>query len=77
VPVRLHLHRGRGGFAGQVPLADAWDGTSWTIQPTPRLAGSVSSVLSGVSCPAAGACTAAGSYTNRSPDYRTLAEARR
>jgi len=60
-----------------VTLAESWNGTSWTTQPILRPAGSVTSVLSGVSCPATGTCTAAGTYTNRTPDYRTLAEARR
>jgi hypothetical protein len=64
------------GAAGQVPFADAWNGTTWTVQPTPEPAGSVSGILSGVSCPAASACTAAGYSVNASPDYRTLADAR-
>ncbi len=42
-------------------LAEAWDGTGWTIQPTPNLAGAFSSSLSGVACPSASACTAVGS----------------
>jgi hypothetical protein len=64
------------GSAGQVPFADAWNGTTWTIQPTPEPAGSVSGILTGVSCPAGDGCTAAGYSTNRSPDYRTLADTR-
>ncbi len=45
---------------GQAPLAEAWNGTSWTIQTTPNPAGSVSSALTAVSCVAADACTAVG-----------------
>jgi hypothetical protein len=66
----------RGGTSGQVPLAEAWNGTAWSIQPTPRPAGSVSSALAGVSCPAALTCTAAGSYVTPSPDDLTLVQAR-
>jgi hypothetical protein len=63
------------GSAGQVPFADAWNGTTWTTEPTPEPAGSISGILSGVSCPAAAGCTAAGFSVNRSPNYRTLADA--
>jgi hypothetical protein len=58
-----------------VTLAESWNGTSWAIQATPNPAGSVSGVLSGVSCLAVAGCTAAGFSVNRSPDYRTLADA--
>ncbi len=44
-----------------VTLAERWDGTSWTIQTTPNPGDSASSVLSGVSCTSATACTAVGS----------------
>jgi hypothetical protein len=63
------------GSAGQVAFADAWNGATWTAEPTPEPDGSVSGVLSGVSCPALGACTAGGFSVNRSPDYRTLVDA--
>jgi hypothetical protein len=42
-----------------VTLAEAWNGTSWSVQPTPRLTPGRSSML-GVSCPSPGACTAVG-----------------
>ena len=42
------------------PLAERWDGTAFSVQPVPRPAGAVSSILHGVSCPAATACTAVG-----------------
>jgi hypothetical protein len=48
------------GSAGQVPLAVAWDGTSWTIQQIPSPAGG--GVLDGVSCTSASACVAVGNY---------------
>ena len=50
--------------AGQLSLtlAEVWDGTSWTVQPTPNPAGSAGTILTGVSCTSATACTAVGSY---------------
>ena len=42
------------------PLAERWDGTAFSVQPVPRPAGAVSSILHGVSCPVATACTAVG-----------------
>jgi hypothetical protein len=47
-------------------VAEAWNGTSWRIQATPNPAGTFGSVLRGVSCTSASACTAVGSY-NRGP----------
>src|SRR5215468_8874789 len=44
----------------QLTLAERWNGSNWRIQPTPNLAGSPSSRLSAVACPAAGSCTAVG-----------------
>jgi hypothetical protein len=40
--------------------AEAWYGTSWSIQTTPVPSGALSSFLSGVACTSAGACTAVG-----------------
>jgi hypothetical protein len=47
---------------GSVPLAESWDGTRWSIRPTPVPAASASSALQAVSCPSAAACTAVGYY---------------
>jgi hypothetical protein len=59
---------------GNATLVERWNGTRWSIQPTPNPAGAVQSVLQGVSCPSASSCTAAGSYfTSGSPSV-TLAE---
>ena len=58
-------------------LVESWDGTSWATQPTPNpLAGpsSLSSVLWGVSCASATACTAVGTYTNSGGINLTLVE---
>ena len=47
-------------FSPPVALAEVWDGTRWSLQTTPNPAGTVSSVLLGVSCPTATSCTAVG-----------------
>ncbi len=59
--------------AGTLTLAEAWDGTSWTIQPTPNPSGSTNSNLSGVSCASATSCTAVGSFSDSTGTF-TLAE---
>ncbi len=46
-----------------IMLAEAWDGTSWTIQSVPSPAGSTSAGLSGVSCTSATFCEAVGSFS--------------
>ncbi len=48
--------------AQERPLAEAWDGHDWTIQPTPNPKAENGSQLSGLSCTAADACTAGGDY---------------
>jgi hypothetical protein len=55
-------------------LAEQWNGTTWTVAPTPNPAGATSSTLSGVSCPSANACTAVGNYVSSSGAQETLAE---
>jgi hypothetical protein len=57
-----------------VTLAEAWGGTSWTMQTTPNLSTATGSILRAVSCTAANACTAVGSATT-STGTVTLAEA--
>ncbi|HEV2374622.1 MAG TPA: hypothetical protein VGS19_20985 [Streptosporangiaceae bacterium] len=52
------------GSATAVPLAETWDGTSWSIQPVPVPAGSFGAQLTGVSCSAVNACVAVGYYEN-------------
>ena len=44
----------------KVTLAERWNGTSWSLQPTPDPAGAKDSVLSGVSCGSATSCVAVG-----------------
>jgi hypothetical protein len=59
-----------GGYAGArtdqqptTPLAEAWNGTRWTIESTPNPTGSRKTMLNGVSCTSATICTAVGSFT--------------
>jgi hypothetical protein len=49
----------------QQTLAEHWNGSSWRIQPTPNPAGSPSSRLFAVACPAAGSCTAVGAANSK------------
>jgi hypothetical protein len=46
------------------PIAEAWNGTSWTQQAIPTPASSTTTVLDGVSCVAANSCLAVGAYVN-------------
>ena len=58
----------------EIPFAEAWNGTRWKLQATPRPVGDTGAQLSGVSCTSASACTAAGAYTSGSSALLTLAE---
>ena len=56
-------------------LAERWNGTAWTIQPTPNPGGPTDSQMEGVSCTSATACTAVGYYPDASGTVPlTLAE---
>jgi hypothetical protein len=57
-----------------VSLAEAWNGTSWSLQSTPNPTGAEASFLDAVSCATAGTCTAVGSHVNSSGTSVTLAE---
>jgi len=51
------------GVRGERPLAEHWDGTSWTVQHVPMPAGAFAADLDGgVSCSSAIRCTAVGAY---------------
>lgn len=61
--------------SGAVALAERWNGTSWTVQPSASLT-YANSELGGVSCTAADVCEAVGFYSNTPSGGRlTLAEA--
>ena len=56
-------------------LAERWNGSMWTIDPTPAVGQAVfGSRLAGVSCPLATACIAVGWFLNSNVDARPLAE---
>jgi hypothetical protein len=59
---------------GAYPLAEQWDGTSWTIVPMPQPSGSVGTYPSAVSCASASACTAVGYYFDSAGRWLLLAE---
>jgi hypothetical protein len=44
-----------------VALAESWDGTRWTVEPTPS--NGSASLLDGVSCGSSSACTSVGRYS--------------
>jgi hypothetical protein len=56
------------------PLAERWNGTSWTVQPISGPPGGTHSTLSAVSCSGPDACTAVGAYDKFSTVSATLAE---
>jgi len=53
------------GSGARLTLAERWNGSRWHIQPTPNPAGSPSSTLLAVACPAADACTAVGTANSK------------
>jgi len=54
-------------------LVEQWNGTTWSIVPSPNTSSSQHNDLYGVSCTSASACTAVGNYSNGSYD-QTLVE---
>jgi hypothetical protein len=55
-------------------LAERWDGTGWTIVPSPNPAGASATRLVGVSCASPLSCLAIGTYDTRALRQRPLAE---
>ena len=62
------------GGHGNLPLAETWDGTSWTIQNVPLPTGGLGGSLDAVSCNAASECTVVGSYADNGNQNESLAE---
>src|SRR5690348_2094553 len=58
----------------KVTLAEQWNGTSWSVQPTPDPAAGHFSVLSSVSCGSATSCMAVGYYKYGSTGQARLVE---
>jgi hypothetical protein len=61
---------GPGGFP-PFTVAERWDGTQWSVQPTPNLPGAYDISGSGpaVSCPVRSACTTVAGFTNNVPFF--------
>ena len=57
-------------------LAEHWDGSTWTKQPTPGLPSGYEAFLTSVSCVPTGACLAVGGYTLAGERSYPLADAR-
>jgi hypothetical protein len=62
------------GSYDDATLAEAWNGTKWSVEPTANPTLSKRSSLSSVSCTSPTACTAVGSYDNSTGTQLTLAE---
>ncbi len=54
-------------------LIEAWDGSTWSIVPSPNVSPSLGNYLDGVSCLSATFCTAVGSFITKQGD-KTLVE---
>jgi hypothetical protein len=59
---------------GQTSLAYSWNGTAWSVQPTPPVRGAVTIMLSGVSCTSPTACVAVGWYASSAGMQAPVAE---
>lgn len=58
--VAVGSHSNGGGLFTGKPLAMLWNGTTWTVLPTPLPPGAISAGLAGLSCASATSCMAAG-----------------
>ena len=58
----------------QVALAEAWNGTKWSIEKLPKIPGVLASAFSAVLCTSSTACTAVGGYSNSPGIQVTLTE---
>jgi len=56
----------------ELPLAERWDGTNWTIQQAQNPPGTTTAQLTSVSCPAATTCVAVGTFLT--PSFTVLTE---
>jgi hypothetical protein len=61
------------GFTAYSPVAETWNGTTWSLDTPPEVAGTVAA-LESVSCLADGSCTAFGSYATGAASGLPLAE---
>jgi hypothetical protein len=58
----------------QLTFAEHWNGTTWTVVPTPNGNPNSNNALSGIACPSANACVAVGYYADTSSNNQTLVE---
>jgi hypothetical protein len=63
------------GSGADLTLAEAWNGSAWSLQTVPNPSGATSSILNAVSCPSAAACTAVGYYEDGTGTYLPFAVA--
>jgi hypothetical protein len=61
------------GATAELTLAEVWNGTGWTIVPSPNGSTTDFNQLSSVSCASAASCVAVGAYSNGTSDF-TLGE---
>ena len=64
-----------GGVVDRGSLAEEWNGTSWSMLPTPNPSHGSPSALGGVSCIASNACIAVGGSATTSPLVESWTEA--
>ena len=57
-----------------VPLAEAWNGTTWAVQEPPIPAGAKYTILGGVSCTSDTECASVGYFKNSTLKFVSLAE---
>ncbi len=62
------------GIGQQLPLTAKWNGSTWSVVSAPAPSGALQTQLEGVSCTAATACTAVGSYYTTTYTSLPLAE---
>jgi hypothetical protein len=62
------------GSSGEVPLADRWNGTTWSAEEPPLPTGATGNPDGGVSCASSTSCIAVGEFTNGSGEFVPLAE---
>ena len=60
---------------GSVTVVESWNGSAWSLTPSPDVPGTQTNSLSGVSCPTQSECTAVGYDVDASGSEQTLVEA--
>ncbi len=60
--------------AADFPLAESWNGKSWSVETTPSPKGGTDPTLYAVSCTSARACTGVGDYMNKAGLPKSLIE---